>query len=115
MMTRIPAAILALAGLASLAACGAGGSEFATKATAACVEQEGQQAAAKCSCQSRIIETALNDKEKKFVLATMSAEAMDPEAGMKALNDSGLTIADMMSMGQRMAALEGRMNTECPA
>jgi hypothetical protein len=40
---------------------------------------------------------------------------MDPEAGMKALTDSGLTVADMMSMGQRMAALEGRMDTECPA
>ena len=45
----------------------------------------------------------------------MSAEAMDAEAGMKALSDAGLTIEDMMSMGQRMAALEGRMDTECPA
>jgi hypothetical protein len=39
---------------------------------------------------------------------------MDPEAGMKALSDSGLTLEDMMSMGQRMAALDGRMDTECP-
>jgi hypothetical protein len=115
MMTRIPAAIFALAGLAALSACGAGESEFVTKGTAACVKEEGQQAAAKCTCQSRIIETALNEKEKKFVLATMSAEAMDPAAGMKALEDAGLTIQDMMAMGQRMAALEGRMDTECPA
>lgn len=114
-MIRIPAAILALAGLATLSACGAGGSEFVTRGTAACVKEEGQQAAAKCACQTRIIESALNEKEKKFVLATMSAEPMDPEAGMKALEDAGLTIQDMMSMGQRMAALEGRMDTECPA
>jgi hypothetical protein len=61
------------------------------------------------------VETALNDKEKKFILATMNSENTDPEAGMKALSDSGLTIADMMSMGQRMAALEGRVGSECPA
>jgi hypothetical protein len=114
-MTRIQAAIFALAGLAGLSACGAGESEFVTKGAAACVREEGQQAAAKCACQTRIIESALSDKEKKFVLATMSAESMDPEAGMKALSDSGLTIEDMMSMGQRMAGLEGRMNTECGA
>lgn len=114
-MTRIPAAIFALAGLAALSACGAGESEFVTKGAAACVKDEGQQAAAKCTCQTRIVETALNDKEKKFVLATLSAETMDPEAGMKALSDSGLTIEDMMSMGQRMAALEGRISTECGA
>lgn len=114
-MTRIPAAIFALAGLATLSACGAGESEFVTKGAAACVKEEGQQAAAKCACQTRIIESALSEKEKKFVLATMSAEVMDPEAGMKALSDSGLTLEDMMSMGQRMAALEGRMGTECGA
>lgn len=114
-MTRIPAAILALAGLASLAACGAGDSEFVTKTAASCVKAEGQAAASKCTCQARIVETVLSDKEKKFVMATASAEEMDPAAGMKALTDSGLTIADMMSMGQRMAALDGRMNTECPA
>lgn len=114
-MTRIPAAIFALAGLAALSACGAGESEFVTRGAAACVEEEGQQAAARCACQTRIIESALTDKEKKFVLATMSAETMDPEAGMKALSDADLTIEDMMSMGQRMAALEGRMDTECPA
>jgi hypothetical protein len=47
MMTRIPAAIFALAGLAALSACGAGESEFVTKGAAACVKDEGQQAAAK--------------------------------------------------------------------
>ena len=114
-MIRIPAAIFALTSIAMLSACGAGGSEFATKATAACVKDEGQQAAAKCACSARIVETALTDKEKKFVLATMDSENMDPEAGMKALSDSGLTVADMMSMGQRMAALEGRVDSECPA
>jgi hypothetical protein len=114
-MTRIPAAIFALAGLAALSACGAGESEFVTRAAAACVREEGQQAAARCACQTRLIESALNDKEKKFLLATMSAETMDPEAGMKALSDADLTMEDMMSMGQRLAALEGRMNTECGA
>lgn len=114
-MTRIPAAIFALAGLAALSACGAGESEFVTKGAAACVKEEGQQAAAKCTCQTRIIESALNEKEKKFVLASMSAEPMDPAAGMKALEDAGLTIQDMMAMGQRMADLEGRMEKECPA
>jgi hypothetical protein len=114
-MTRIPAAIFALAGLAALSACGAGESEFVTRGAAACVREEGQQAAARCACQTRLIESALNDKEKKFLLATMSAETMDPEAGMKALSDADLTMEDMMSMGQRLAALEGRMNTECGA
>lgn len=114
-MIRLPAAILALAGLVSLTACGVGDSEFVTKTAATCVKEEGQAAAGKCACQARIVETVLNDKEKKFVMATVSAETMDPAAGMKALTDSGLTIADMMSMGERMAALEGRMSTECPA
>lgn len=111
-MIRFTAASLALA---SLAACGAGGSEFATKASAACVKEEGQAAAAKCACQARLVEQALNDKEKKFVLATLDAEDMGQEAAMKALADSGLTIADMMSMGERMSAIEARVTTECKA
>lgn len=114
-MIRLPAAILALAGLVSLSACGAGDSEFVTKTAAICVKEEGQAAAGKCACQARIVETVLSDKEKQFVMATVSADKMDPAASMKALTDSGLTIQDMMAMGQRMATVEGRLETECPA
>jgi hypothetical protein len=112
-MIRTAAAILAAAGLS---ACGGiGQSEFATKSTAACVKEEGQAAAAKCACQVKLVESTLNDKEKKLVLATLDMESLGPEAGMKALADSGLTIADMMSMGERMQALDARVQTECPA
>jgi predicted small lipoprotein YifL len=112
-MIRTTAAILALA---SLAACGGvGQSEFAAKSTAACVKEQGEAAAAKCACQVKLVEAALNDKEKKLVLATLNMESLGPEAGMKALADSGLTIADMMAMGERMQALDTRVNAECPA
>ena len=112
-MIRLSAALIALAGLASLSACGAGGSEFATKATAACVKDQGEASASKCGCQVRIIEQALNDKEKKFLLTTMTAAELSPEAGMKALTDSGLTLADMAAMGAKMQGLDARGETEC--
>ena len=115
-MLRISTAAFALAGLTTLSACGgAGGSEFAVKSTAACVKEQGQEAAAKCACQVRLAEQTLNDKEKKLVLLTLNAEELGPEAGMKALADSGLTMADMMSMGERMQALDARVQAECPA
>ena len=60
-MIRLSAAIIAFAGFASLSACGAGGSEFATKATAACIKDQGEAAAAKCGCQARLIEQALRE------------------------------------------------------
>jgi hypothetical protein len=112
-MVRLSAAIIAFAGFASLSACGAGGSEFATKATAACVKDQGEAAAAKCGCQARLIEQALNDKEKKFLLTTMTAAEMGPEAGLKALTDSGLTLADMAGMGAKMQGLDARVEAEC--
>ena len=114
-MIRLSAAIIAFAGFASLSACGAGGSELATKISAACVKDKGEASAAKCACEARLVEQALNDKEKKFILSTLNVENMDPDAGMKALTDSGLTIADMMSMGERMQSIESRAETECPA
>jgi hypothetical protein len=114
-MLRLSAAIIAFAGIASLSACGAGGSEFATKTAAACVKDKGEGSTAKCACEARLVEQALNDKEKKFIMSTLNAENMDPEAAMKALTDSGLTIADMMSMGERMQSIESRAQTECPA
>ena len=110
-MLRLSAAIVLC--VASLSACGAGGSEFATRATAACVKDQGQASAAKCGCQARLVEQALNDKEKKFLLTTMTAAEMSPEAGMKALTDSGLTLADMAGMGAKMQSLEARVETEC--
>ncbi len=112
-MIRLSAALVALVGFASLSACGAGGSEFATKATAACVKDQGEASAAKCGCQVRIIEQALNDKEKKFLLTTLNATEVSPEAGMKALTDSGLTLADMTAMGTKMQGLDARSETEC--
>ena len=79
-MIRLSAAIVALASIVSLSACGGiGGSEFATKATAACVKDQGEASAAKCGCQARIIDKALNDKEKKFLLTSMNAAEMGPE------------------------------------
>lgn len=112
-MMKLSAAVIAFAGFATLSACGAGGSEFATKATAACVKEQGQASAAKCACQARIIETALNDKEKTFLLKTMDAANESPEAAMKAFADSGLTLADMATMGSKMQSVEGRAETEC--
>lgn len=112
-MIRLTVAAIALAGIASLSACGAGGSEFATKATAACVKEQGQASAGKCACQARIIETALNDKEKTFLLKTMDAANESPEAAMKAFADSGLTLTDMAAMGTKMQSVEGRAETEC--
>ena len=113
-MIRLSAAIVALSSVVSLSACsGAGGSEFATKATAACVKEQGEASAAKCACQVKIIEQALNDKEKKFLLATINASDMSPEAGMKALTDSGLTLADMMSIGTKMQSVEAKAEAEC--
>jgi hypothetical protein len=113
-MIRLSAAIVALSSIVSLSACGAvGGSEFATKATAACVKDQGEASAAKCACQARIIEQALNDKEKKFLLVSMNAADLGPEAGMKALTDSGLTLADMASMGSKMQGLDTRSEAEC--
>lgn len=113
-MIRLSAAIIALAGLATLSACGgAGGSEFATKATAACVKERGQDSAAKCGCEARIVEQALDDKEKKFLLTTLNAADLGPEAAMKALTDSGLTLADMASMGTKMQGVETRVEAEC--
>jgi hypothetical protein len=112
-MIRTTAAILALVGLTACG--GVGQSEFATKSTAACIKDQGEASAAKCACQVKLVEQALNDKEKKLVLVTIDMEDMGPEAGMKALSDSGLTIADMMSMGERMQALDVRVQSECPA
>ena len=112
-MNRLSAAIVAFVSFASLSACGAGGSEFVTKATAACVKEQGEASAAKCGCQARIVEQALNDKEKKFLLATINSADMSPEAGMKALTDSGLTLTDMVSIGTKMQTVETRAETEC--
>ena len=112
-MIRISVAVVAFLGFASLTACGAGGSEFVTKATAACVKEQGEASAAKCGCQARIVESALNDKEKKFLLATINASDMSPEAGMKALTDSGLTLTDMVAIGSKMQTVETRAETEC--
>lgn len=113
-MIRLSAAIIALSSIVSLSACGgAGGSEFATKATAACVKDQGDASAAKCACQVRIIDQALNDKERKFLLTTMNAAEMGPEAGMKALTESGLTLADMATMGSKMQGLDTRAEAEC--
>ena len=112
-MIRISVAIAALASIVSLSACGAGGSEFVTKATAACVKEQGEASAAKCGCQARIVESALNDKEKKFLLATINASDMSPEAGMKALTDSGLTLTDMVAIGTKMQTVGTRAETEC--
>ena len=109
-MLRLSAAIVLC--VASLSACGAGGSEFATRATAACVKDQGKSAA-KCGCQARLVEQALNDKEKKFLLTTMTATEVNPEAGMKALTDSGLTLADMAGMGAKMQGVGARLETEC--
>jgi hypothetical protein len=43
----------------------------------------------------------------------MTATEVSPEAGMKALTDSGLTLADMAAMGTKMQALDARSETEC--
>lgn len=113
-MIRLSAAIVALASIVSLSACGGvGQSEFATKATAACVKDQGEASAAKCACQVKIIDQALNDKERKFLLASMDATELGPEAGMKALTESGLTLADMATMGQKMQGLDTKSEAEC--
>ena len=36
-----------------------------------------------------------------------------PEAGMKALTESGLTLADMATMGAKMQGLDARSEAEC--
>ena len=43
----------------------------------------------------------------------MTAAEMGPEAGMKALTDSGLTLADMAGMGAKMQGLDARVEAEC--
>lgn len=111
-MIRLTAAVLAFAGFASLSACGAGGSEFATKMAAACTKDQGEASAAKCACQARLADQALNDKEKKFILASLNAADLSPEAGMKALTESGLTLADMIAIGTKMEDVEKR-GAEC--
>lgn len=104
------------AAMIALSACGAGGSEFAAKATAACVKDEGQAAAAKCACQVAIIEKELNDKEKKVILLSMNQdESAGPEAGLKAMEEAGVTMADMMSMGMKMMAVSAKADTQCGA
>lgn len=114
-MIRISAAVLVVTVLGGLSACGAvGGSEFAAKATAQCVKEEGQENAAKCACQVAIIEKELNDKEKKAILLGMNQdENASPEAGLKAMNDAGITMTDMMSMGMKMIAVSAKAETEC--
>jgi hypothetical protein len=99
----------------ALSACGGmGGSEFATRATAACVKEEGQASAAKCACQVAIVEKELNDKEKKAILLSMDQPAdAGPEAGMKAMEAAGITMADMMSMGMKMMAVSAQAETQC--
>jgi hypothetical protein len=110
-MIRTTLAILALAGLS---ACGAGGSEFATKTTAACIKDEGQGAAAKCACQVAIIEKELTDKEKKAILLSMEQDtSASPEAGLKAMEEAGITMGDMMSMGMKMMAVSAKADAEC--
>lgn len=103
------------AALLALSACsGAGGSEFATKATAACVKEEGQASAAKCACQVAIVEKELNDKEKKAILLSMDQDpSAGPEAGMKAMEAAGITMADMMSMGMKMMTVSATAETQC--
>jgi hypothetical protein len=110
MITLAAGCVAALA----LSACGAGGSEFAAKATAACVKDEGQDAAAKCACQVAIIEKELNDKEKKVILLSMDQDPnAGPEAGMKAMEEAGVTMADMMSMGMKMMAVSAKADSQC--
>lgn len=110
-MIRISATILAIA---SLAACGAGGSEFATKTTAACIKEQGQPAAAKCACEVAIVEKELTDKEKKAILLSLEqGDNATTESGMKAMTDAGITMADMMSMGMKMMTLSAKAETEC--
>lgn len=101
----------------ALSACGGiGGSEFATKATAACVKEEGEASAAKCACQVAIIEKELTDKEKKAILLSMDMdESAGPEAGMKKLEEAGITMGDMMSMGMKMMAVSAKAETQCGA
>lgn len=110
-MIRTTVAALALAGIS---ACGAGGSEFATKTTAACIKEEGQAAAAKCACQVAIVEKELNEKEKKAILLSMDQDASaSPDAGLKAMEEAGVTMADMMSMGMKMMAVSAKADAEC--
>jgi len=110
-MIRTTVAVLALA---SLSACGAGGSEFATKTTAACIKEEGQAAAAKCACQVAIVEKELDEKEKKAILLSMDQDSSaSPEASLKAMEDAGITMADMMSMGMKMMAVSAKADAEC--
>jgi len=98
----------------TLSACGAGGSEFATKMTAQCVKEEGQAAAGKCACQVGVVEKALNDKEKKAILLSMNIdESAGPEAGMKALEEAGITMGDMMSMGMKMIDVSTKAEAQC--
>lgn len=101
----------------ALSACGAmGGSEFATKATAACVKEEGEASAAKCACQVAIIEKELTDKEKKAILLSMDVDqSAGPEAGLKKMEEAGITMGDMMSMGMKMMAVSAKAETQCGA
>lgn len=102
------------AAILALSACGAGGSEFATKMTAQCVKEEGQALQAKCACQVAVVEKGLNDKEKKAILMSMNQdENANPEDAMKAMEAAGITMGDMMSMGMKMMALSGEAETQC--
>lgn len=115
-MKLVTSLAAACAAALALSACGAGGSEFATKATAACVKEEGDASAAKCACQVGIIEKELTDKEKTAILMSMDMDqSASPEEGMKKMEAAGVTMADMMSMGMKMMAVSAKAETQCGA
>lgn len=106
-MYRTALAALALVALPATALADDAEDTLAT----ACIEAGND--AEDCTCAAGMIADELTDAEMDFMLAAMDAGENDPNAVMAIAAEHEMTMEDMMTMGNKMQALQPRMREEC--
>ncbi len=102
-----------LAGGAAMLALGAAAQALTPEETMtnACIEAGNEPS--QCTCAVGLMSDELTEAELAFMVEMMESEDNTPPAVMAAAEEHGLSQEQLMSIGQRMGAMEPQMREQC--